>query len=92
MLIAQISDLHCREANAPAMLGCDNNQNISIAIKRINALSPRPALVIATGDLVSAGRPRQYTELSVLLAQLELPLYLIPGNHVEREFLLSEFD
>ena len=92
MLIAQISDLHCREANAPAMLGCDNNQNISIAIKRINDLSPRPDLVIATGDLVSAGRPRQYTELSALLSQLKLPLYLIPGNHDEREFLLAEFD
>ncbi len=91
MLIAQISDLHCREADAPAMLGCDNNRNIAIAIERLNALSPRPDVAIATGDLTSAGRPEQYAVLATYLAALEMPLYLLPGNHDERGPLLEAF-
>ena len=91
MLIAQISDLHCRKAGAEAMLGCDNNRNIALAVDRLNGLSPRPDVVLATGDLTSAGRPNQYKALAALFETLELPLYLLPGNHDERRPLLDAF-
>ena len=91
MLIAQISDLHCRDAGATAMLGSDNNQNIARAVEVLNALSPRPDLVLATGDLTSAGRADQYAALADLLAPLELPLYLLPGNHDAQGPLLDAF-
>ena len=91
MLIAQISDLHCREAGAEAMLGCDNNRNVALAVARLNAISPRPDVVLATGDLTSAGRPDQYEALAALLAPLEIPLVLLPGNHDERQPLLDTF-
>ena len=91
MLIAQISDLHCREAGVETLLSCDNNHNIELAIARLNSLSPRPDLVIATGDLTSAGLPKQYAALAALLEPLEVPLYLLPGNHDEREPMLDVF-
>ena len=91
MLIAQISDLHCREAGVETLLSCNNNHNISLAIDRLNALSPRPDLVIATGDLTSAGRIEQYSALSDLLKPLEIPLFLLPGNHDEYGPLLEVF-
>jgi Icc protein len=91
MLIAQISDLHCREAGAGVILGCDNNSNIALAIARLNGLSPRPDVVIATGDLTSAGRSDQYAALAALIEPLEIPLYLLPGNHDERRPLLHAF-
>jgi len=91
MLIAQISDLHCREDGVGALLSCDNNHNIRRAVARLNSLSPRPDLVIVTGDLTSAGRPEQYAALSALLEPLEVPLSLLPGNHDEREPLLEVF-
>ena len=81
MLIAQISDLHCRDADAPAILGNDNNLNIARAVVRLNNFSPRPDIVLATGDLTSGGRPEQYGALADLFAPLEIPLYLLPGNH-----------
>ena len=81
MLIAQVSDLHCRDVDAPAILGNDNNLNIARAVARLNSFSPRPDLVLATGDLTSGGRPDQYAALADLLAPLEVPLYLLPGNH-----------
>ena len=81
MLIAQISDLHCREVDSPKILGNDNNFNIMRAVSRLNEFVPQPDVVIATGDLTSAGRHEQYTALHELLAPLEIPIYLLPGNH-----------
>jgi 3',5'-cyclic AMP phosphodiesterase CpdA len=91
MLIAQISDLHCRETDGGPALGCDNNRNIATAVERLNALSPRPDLVVATGDLTSSGRPAQYAALDRLLTPLEMPLYLLPGNHDELRPFLDTF-
>ena len=89
MLIAQISDLHCRDAEANAKLGIDNNGNATLAINRLNQLSPRPDLVIATGDLTSSGKVDQYQALDSILMRLEIPLYVIPGNHDERAQMLE---
>ena len=91
MLIAQISDLHCRDVDAPATLGNDNNLNIARAVARLNSFSPRPDLVLATGDLTSAGRPDQYAALADLLAPLEIPLYLLPGNHDAYQPMMDVF-
>ena len=91
MLIAQISDLHCREVDAPAMLGNDNNFNIERAVARLNNFSPRPDLVLATGDLTSRGRTEQYAALADLLAPLEIPLYLLPGNHDAYRPMMDNF-
>lgn len=91
MLIAQISDLHCREAGAAPLLGVDINRNIARAVARLNALAPQPDLVIATGDLTSGGTPGQYAALDDLLAPLTPPLYLLPGNHDDRAAFLDAF-
>jgi len=91
MLIAQITDLHCKVDGKGENLGCDNNKNAARAIARINELSPRPDIVLATGDLATSGIPEQYEALSKILEPLEVPLYLIPGNHDEHRPLLDAF-
>jgi Icc protein len=91
MLIAQITDLHCREAGKEPMLGCDNNKNIALAIARVNDLLPRPDIVLATGDLTTSGRPEEYKSLAAIIEPLEVPLYIIPGNHDEYRPLLNAF-
>jgi 3',5'-cyclic AMP phosphodiesterase CpdA len=48
-------------------------------------MSRRPDVLIASGDLVDAGSDAQYELLADLLDPLPLPVYLIPGNHDERE-------
>ncbi|MDX1401542.1 MAG: metallophosphoesterase, partial [Kiloniellales bacterium] len=83
MLIAQISDLHIRAEDGPGPLGIRVNENLIQAITQLNALEPRPDLVVATGDLTASGEPGQYRRLEEILRALELPLFLIAGNHDE---------
>ena len=60
-------------------------------IVRLNAMSPRPDIVIATGDLTERGSPYEYRRLRSLLSGLEIPYLLTPGNHDDREALRRAF-
>ena len=81
MLIAQISDLHVRATDGPGPLGVSINENLIAMVAQLNALDPRPDLVVATGDLTASGTPEQYARLAEILSELEIPPYLLPGNH-----------
>ena len=61
------------------------------AVAHVNALDPRPDVVLATGDLVDGGKPEEYARLRRLLAPLAMPVYLIPGNHDARDALRAVF-
>jgi len=47
--------------------------------------------VLATGDLVDAGSRAEYELLKELLAPLRAPVYLLPGNHDDRDALRATF-
>lgn len=51
----------------------------------------QPDAVIFTGDTVQHGQPEEYAHLRELLAPLEAPLYLIPGNRDDNEVLRGFF-
>jgi Icc protein len=65
---------------------------LRVVVKAIRALPDRPQAVLVTGDLAGGGEPEQYTELAAVLAELELPLFVIPGNHDSRTALRDAFD
>lgn len=54
-------------------------------------LNPRPNIVLATGDLVDLALPHDYAVLRAMLNRLEMPLYVIPGNHDDREAMRRTF-
>ncbi len=91
MIIAQISDMHVREPGQLAYGRVDTGQFLARAVEQLLRMTPRPDVVLATGDLVDAGRPEEYRHLRALLAPLPMPVYLIPGNHDAREALAGEF-
>jgi 3',5'-cyclic-AMP phosphodiesterase len=91
MLIAQISDTHLKKQDELLYGRIDTAGYLARAVAHINALDPRPDIVIATGDLVDGGKPEEYANLSRVLAVLEIPVYLIPGNHDARDALRAAF-
>ena len=91
MLLAQITDLHIRRPGQLAYRQVDTAPFLQHCIAKLNALTPRPDAVLITGDLVDAGHPEEYAHLRTLLAQLQLPYYLMVGNHDSRAPLRAAF-
>jgi Icc protein len=91
MLIAQISDMHVTRPGGIGVAGADTIANLERVVERIAGLSPRPDLVLATGDLVAGHGRGEYEALRALLAPLPMPVYLIPGNHDDRAALRAAF-
>jgi Icc protein len=92
MLIVQISDLHVAGADAPVRRFVDTNANLARALGYLEAMRPRPDLVVATGDLTDNGLAEEYALLRALFDGLEIPLFVIPGNHDEVEPLVEMLD
>lgn len=91
MLIAQLSDLHVRPAGVLYQGVVDSNAMLANAVRHLNALDPRPDLVLLSGDLVDSGTAAEYETLRHLLAPLEIPVRAIPGNHDDRERFRTAF-
>src|SRR5262245_36147212 len=92
MLIAQISDTHISTPDSRNDRDFRTAEHLARAVAHLNDLSPRPDVVIATGDLVERGQVEEYERLRDILAPLAMPLYLIPGNHDDRVNLVRTFD
>jgi 3',5'-cyclic-AMP phosphodiesterase len=92
MLIAHITDLHLRKEGELAFTGrVDTAARLAATVEFLNAFRPRPALALVTGDLVDFGRPEEYANLRRVLDRLEMPAYLIPGNHDNRDNLRAAY-
>ena len=91
MLICQISDLHIKTPGKLSYRVVDTSGMLKRCIAHIQALKQRPDILIVTGDLTDFGRPDEYAHLRELLAPLAMPIYLIPGNHDQRENLIAAF-
>src|SRR5690349_7668948 len=85
MIIAQITDFHIKARGRLGYRVVDTASCLAAAVAAVVALDPRPDVVVATGDLTDFGRPEEYELLAELLAPLPMPVYLVPGNHDERE-------
>jgi 3',5'-cyclic-AMP phosphodiesterase len=92
MLLAQITDLHIKLPGVLAYKKVDTAACLRACVERLNALSPRPDAVLVTGDLVDFGTPDEYRHLAACLKPLEMPVYLMVGNHDDRAALREVFD
>lgn len=90
-LIAQLSDLHIREPGRLAYGRINTAPYLATAVASILRLKQAPDAVVITGDLTDFGRPAEYRHLAELLAPLPMPVYLLPGNHDERQQLRAAF-
>ncbi len=71
----QITDTHVNDS-------LESVHTFKDDLAEIDALQPRAAFVIATGDLVDIGREQpQFENYRQGIASLDLPLFNLPGNH-----------
>jgi Icc protein len=100
MIVAQLSDTHivasgklfrCRIQGVAvdadrAYVEFDTAIHLARAITALNALMPRPDVVIVTGDLVDHGEPEEYRHFRDLLDRLAMPTRITRGQlSAERE-------
>ena len=90
-LLLQLSDLHIREPGRLAYGRLDTSPYLRQAVDTIQGLAQRPDAVVLTGDLTDFGRDEEYAHLRRLLSPLAMPLYLMPGNHDDREQMRRSF-
>ena len=83
MLIAQITDLHIGfDRDNPHEL---NIRRLNLVIDQINAMTPRPDLLIVSGDLVENGDDqRAYRHMEALVKRWQGPMLWAVGNHDSR--------
>ncbi len=81
LLIAQLSDPHI--GTGPGFLGgrMDTLAALHRAVAHVAGLTPRPDLVLLTGDLTERGTAAEYAAVAAALAALPMPVYAVPGNH-----------
>src|SRR5260370_40484082 len=87
VLIAQISDLHIKP---PGVLGygrVDTARALERCVATLNQFTPKPDLVVISGDLVDTPRAEEYAHLKRLLAPLNIAFAGIPGNHDQRDMM-----
>ncbi len=90
VIIAQFSDLHVM-AGGRNRYGVDAAAGLERCIRHLRALDVAPDLLVASGDLVDAGQPEEYARLREMLAEVPVPLCLMPGNHDRRAALRQAF-
>ena len=90
LTIAQITDLHITTDRDPVNRR-RNAERLRAVLAAIHELRPRPAAILASGDLTDIGEPDEYAALADILATVEIPLHLTVGNHDRRTPFLAVF-
>ncbi|MFM8767565.1 MAG: phosphodiesterase, partial [Rubrivivax sp.] len=93
MILCQISDTHIKAGRRKAYGVVDTASMLERCVEQVLRLPQKPDAAVFTGDLVDLGRPEEYALLRELIRPLleALPVYLMPGNHDDRDSLRAAF-
>ena len=79
--LVQITDTHIVERGTLLYGMADTARHLAETVSEINAMRPRPDAVLITGDLVEHPGPATYSHFRDLIEPLQMPVYVMPGNH-----------
>jgi 3',5'-cyclic AMP phosphodiesterase CpdA len=86
-LLAQLSDPHIGAEWA----GGDPVTRLAAAVGSVRAMPSQPDALLVSGDLADNAADAEYELVRELLAPLQVPLYVLPGNHDDRRALHRHF-
>lgn len=87
MRIVQLSDLHVKSDRALAFGAADSASALERTVAHLAAMDPAPDCIVISGDLAEHGEIGAYQLVAAALASLAVPIYVMPGNHDDRENL-----
>ncbi len=87
--LVQITDTHIQPPGERLYDLVDTAAHLRATVAEINRIRPAPDLVVVTGDLVERADAESYAHFLELIAPLEMPVYVLPGNHDEPEMMAS---
>jgi Icc protein len=87
-VLIQLSDPHLGAAWAD----CDPVAGLAAAVESVLRLPDAPEAVLVSGDLADNAGDAEYRQVRDLLARLDAPLYVLAGNHDDRDALRRHFD
>jgi len=90
-LIAQISDTHLMGIESGDERAPKRVEWLGRCVQDINDLNPKPDAVIHTGDISQHGKYDEYILARKILAELNMPLFVTPGNRDSRADLKEVF-
>src|SRR5690554_6436257 len=89
MLLAQVTDIHLGfDPDNPVEF---NRKRLDHALKLLCEMTPRPDVLLATGDLTDRGDQESYRQLKNVLSNLPFPVYMCLGNHDMRAPFREQF-
>ena len=91
MLIAHISATHISARGQKTYGIAPMAENLARCIEHINTQSLKPDLVLLSGDVTHDASHQEAVHAAEILAALECPLYLVPGNHDDRDVIWDVF-
>lgn len=91
MLIAQVSDPHISDAGCDPATGIDAGVRLTRVLEAIGASIPRVDGIVVSGDLVEHGTDADYRRLAAILDIATAPVWLMVGNHDDRDALARAF-
>ena len=89
--IAQISDTHLMDVDSGDVRAPKRIEWLRRCVQDINSLDSAPDAVIHTGDMSQHGSHAEYIIAREILAELNMPLYVTPGNRDARSELKKVF-
>jgi len=91
MIIAQITGMHVMAAGQMAFGCIDVNANLAATLLRLATHDPRPDIVLVTGDMTFDGEANEHAALADIMAECDIPFYVMLGNHDNRARIRAAF-
>ena len=92
MLIAHLSDFHVyADVKETQLVRRDAPDAVRKVVADVASFSPKLDAVMITGDLVDCGTKQDYDLLRSILLPIDVPIFVVPGNHDHRERLRDAF-
>ena len=90
-IIAHWSDIHLNSKNSFYSNTINVEKKLREAVNHLNKTTPLPNVLIITGDLVDYPTLDEYKLFRLIMDDLVIPYYVIPGNHDNRGMIYDIF-